>query len=471
PASPALTAFVYSGAPLSDAGFQLVVSQAATTNASTTTLTSSAPTRAFGDAVTFTATVASSNGSGATPTGTVAFSQDGVALGSSAIQPDGTATLTRSNLPVGTDHITATYGGDTNYTGSASAALTQSITPPANAVLTTTTLASSAPSAVSGTAVVLTATITPATPGAAPTGTVSFAQGATVLGTAPVQSDGTAALTTSSLTVGADLIIATYTGDNAYGISASSPFTQTITAPLTLAPTITKSTLPAAIVSGAAAHGSATVSIANQTAATIKGKTTLAIFASTTGAIDGSSILLGQTPKTLNVTTAKPTSASVNLKIAAAALPAGHYTLFARVTDANGNASDSPAGPTLDVAAPFIALAETLASSSLPTTATANSKSHGSAILAVTNSGNITTAATSTLALFATANGTIDGTSLQLTTVTQPLKIKPGKPARAGIPLKQIPAIPPGSYTIVAQITDPDGALSSVLVGSLTITA
>jgi hypothetical protein len=69
-----------------------------------------------GQPVTFTASVFPSTGSG--ETGTVTFSYDGTVIGSGSVS-DGQATLTTSTLPIGTGSVTATYGGDGNFAGSA----------------------------------------------------------------------------------------------------------------------------------------------------------------------------------------------------------------------------------------------------------------------------------------------------------------------------------------------------------------
>lgn len=344
------------------------------------------------------------------------------------------------------------------------------VTPPTNTTPTNTSLASSAPSANSGDSVKLTATVTPSTSGAAPTGTVSFALGGTALGSAPLQTDGTATLTTTTLPAGSDSIVATYSGDGAYAGSSSNPFVESIVGAPSLNASITKSTLPDALVSGTAAKGAVTLSVVNQSGATVKGKATTAVYASMTGGIDGSSILLGQVTKTLNVPAGKAATAVVPLHIGATTLPAGTYTLFARVIDPSGNAVDSAPGASLSVAAAFVALTESVASSSLPTSAAANSKAHGTVVLNVTNGGNVTTSATTAAVLYATTNGVVDGSAVQLAAMALPLKIKPGKPVRATLPLKLIPALAPGTYTVVAQLTDQNHEVSSVMVGSLTVT-
>jgi hypothetical protein len=469
--TPETTSEIYNGAPFSDAGFEFVATPPATTAASTTTLVSSAPAAAAGTPVTLTATVVSASGSGATPTGTVDFTQDGNDLGTIALQSNGTAALTTSTLPIGTDHITATYSGDSAYSGGASTALTQVISPPTNAVGTTTTLVPSVLSAAGGTSVTFTATITPATPGAVPTGTVSFTLNGTSLGSSGVQSNGTATFTTTTLPVGSDPIVAGYSGDSIYASSVSTAVTETITAPPTLVPAITKSTVPTSIVGGVASHGSVTFSITNETSALVKGKGSVAIFASTTGVIDSSSILLGQAPRQFNLKAAKALTTSLPAKILAATLPAGSYMLFAQVTDPSANIIDSVAGPAVLVAAPFISLSETVVKSTIPTSATGSSKAHAAALLQITNSGNITTPGTTTIALFATVAGVVDGTETPIATVTKPLHIHAGKSANVSIQVKEIPALAVGTYSLVVQVTDPNSQLASVALGSLTITA
>jgi hypothetical protein len=69
-----------------------------------------------GQPVTFTASLFPSTGWG--ETGTVTFSYNGAVIGSAGVS-NGEATLTTATLPIGTGSITATYGGDGNFAGSA----------------------------------------------------------------------------------------------------------------------------------------------------------------------------------------------------------------------------------------------------------------------------------------------------------------------------------------------------------------
>jgi hypothetical protein len=365
-------------------------------------------------------------------------------------------------------------GGPFSDAGFSFVAPAPSTPPPNNGIATTTSLKTSAASANAGDQVVLTATVTPSTQGAAPTGTVNYTIAGTSIGSAQVQSDGTASLTTTTLPAGSDSVIATYSGDGTYAGSTSTALTETIAAapaPPALSASIAKSTLPAELVSGTAAKGVVTLTVTNDSGAPLKGKATLAVFASTTDGIDASSIQLGQVVKNLNVPAGKQVSAVVPLHITLTTLSAGSFKLFARATDPSGNAADSAAGEAVDVAAPFVALTETVVGSSLPTSATANSKAHGSVILGITNNGNVTTSATTKAMLFATTNGTVDASAVQLISVALPLRIKPGKTGRAVMSLKQIPTLAAGVYTVVAQFTDQNQGVSSVTVGTLTISA
>lgn len=93
---------------------------------------------------------------------------------------------------------------------------------------TTTALASSENPAPYGTAVTFIATVTPIGDTAVPTGTVSFYNGATLLGTQTLNSSGQATYATSNLTPGTYSISAVYSGDTSNHPSTSSVLSQVI---------------------------------------------------------------------------------------------------------------------------------------------------------------------------------------------------------------------------------------------------
>jgi hypothetical protein len=100
---------------------------------------------------------------------------------------------------------------------------------------TTTTLAIPSTTPAFNSPVSLTATVAATGGSGAPTGTVTFLDNNNVLGTASA-SGGTATLTTSSLPIGKQTILASYAGDSTFKGSNSSPSSLdvTLTAPLTV---------------------------------------------------------------------------------------------------------------------------------------------------------------------------------------------------------------------------------------------
>src|SRR5208282_4978403 len=124
----------------------LAAAMAGLGSATTTTVASNQNPSSFGAAVTFTATVTTT---GATaPTGTVTFYNGATSLGPGTLTnlnaTQATATLTTSTtspLPVGTDAITAAYGGDISNGPSTSGILNQMVNPPTFTLTTPTAAA------------------------------------------------------------------------------------------------------------------------------------------------------------------------------------------------------------------------------------------------------------------------------------------------------------------------------------------
>ena len=85
----------------------------------TTTALSASPTAAtLGSSEVLTANVVPSSGTGM-PTGSIVFSSGTTSLGTATLAT-GSASLTTSSLPIGAQTITATYSGDSTYSGSSS---------------------------------------------------------------------------------------------------------------------------------------------------------------------------------------------------------------------------------------------------------------------------------------------------------------------------------------------------------------
>jgi hypothetical protein len=218
-----------------------------TPSASTTSLYALPGTSLSGSQVTLEAFVNHSPGAGFggflgslfnsnTPTGTVTFEDGTTVLGTGTVNQFGLAILQTSTLALGTHSITAIYGGDTNDLGSTSKAITETVV----AQGSTTTYLYGPSTASAGQNVTYNVYIGSNIGGIAgssvgggvqgnpaPTGTVTFEDGTTVLGTATV-TNSFASFKTTSLTVGAHSITAIYSGDTDYLTSTSTAVSTTI---------------------------------------------------------------------------------------------------------------------------------------------------------------------------------------------------------------------------------------------------
>jgi uncharacterized protein (TIGR03437 family) len=193
----------------------------------TTTISSSVPSAAYGENIPFVALV--SNTSGTTATGTVTFyDRDGAPVPQpapvvgTATLVNGSASVYLNSLSTGSHLIFATYAGNTVFASSSSALLGFTVNPvPVSAYVT----ASPNPSAP-GQAVTFTATITPPFSGT-PSGSVTFKDGTSTLGSATL-SGGQAGFTTSTLALGTHSISVVYSGDSNFTGTTSTVVTQTV---------------------------------------------------------------------------------------------------------------------------------------------------------------------------------------------------------------------------------------------------
>lgn len=181
-------------------------------------LTSSANPSFYGTSVTFTATVGA--GSSPTPTGTITF-YDGATVLKTVTMSGGSASYSTSSLSVGAHNITADYSGDSAWQATNSAALTQTVSPAG----ATITLTSSASAVFLDNPITFSATV--ASPNGIPSGTVTFLDGSTAIGSAPLDA-GHASLTVSSLAAGAHSITAIYGGNIDFAAVTSSALTEEI---------------------------------------------------------------------------------------------------------------------------------------------------------------------------------------------------------------------------------------------------
>ena len=202
----------YSGDASFQASTSKIFSQVVNKNNTTTVVVPSVDPSAYGQPVTFTATVSSA---GPTPTGTVTFKNGGTALGTASLGSNGATTFTSTTLGAGSYTITASYNGDTASSTSASAGLNQVV----NQAATTMVLVTSADPSSLGESVTFTAIVMSGT--TVPTGTVTFTGNSTVLGTASLV-NGSAKLAITTLPHGSTTVTATYGASaNVAGSTAS----------------------------------------------------------------------------------------------------------------------------------------------------------------------------------------------------------------------------------------------------------
>jgi hypothetical protein len=216
----------YGGSSTFGTSLSAPLSQTVNQSQTTTKVTSSVDPSVFGQSVTFTITVSAVSPGAGTPTGTVIIFAGGINEGSGKLTA-GKLIFKSSAFPTGSSNVTVNYSGDTNFSGSTSPVLVQTV----NKDATTTKVKSSLNPSVFGQSVTFTATVTANSPGSGlATGTVTFMDGSVTLGTGTLNSSGQATFTTSSLAVGNHSITAVYTGDNNFVTSTSTVLTQKVKA-------------------------------------------------------------------------------------------------------------------------------------------------------------------------------------------------------------------------------------------------
>ena len=142
-------------------------------------------------------------------------------LGTGTLNSSDQATFTTSSLPIGTDAITAVYGGDLNFNGSTSNTVNEPVG------VTTTALTDNGPNpSISGQAVSYAVNTT-----GIPDGTAVYLEDASnsnaVVGSVTVTS-GAGSTTVSSLSVGTHEIFAYYGGDGSHTSSQSGQVQQVV---------------------------------------------------------------------------------------------------------------------------------------------------------------------------------------------------------------------------------------------------
>ena len=254
-----LIAASYTGDSNYKASVSGAISQASAQGTTTVSVAASANPALFGTSLTLKATVA---GSGLQPTGTVTFYNGSAQLGTGQLNSSGVATIATSALPLGSDSITASYGGDTNYFPSSSAPLVVTII----AVGTTPSTITVTPSATSITTS-QPLTVAVAVSGAAgsptPTGSITLAGGTFTAQQA--LSGGSASFTVAagSLSTGLSTLTASYSGDATYAAGSG-------TTTVTVAAVAIGTSAPSPVSPGTSATATVTVTAGSAYSGTIQ---------------------------------------------------------------------------------------------------------------------------------------------------------------------------------------------------------
>jgi MBG domain (YGX type)/Bacterial Ig-like domain (group 3) len=212
----------------------------------------------FDQSVTFTATVAESDGGTMIPTGTVTFNDittdpnNPVFLGSATLGASGTATISVGGFLSNPHIIRAAYLGDASDNASATT-LNVQVSPESNQPTATATTVTASPSEITvGDSTTLSAQVSPAPPAGE---LVTFSANGSFAGQAPLNANGNATLVVGGWPAGSYDIRASYQGDSDTlassgdtaltvdpGVDLATPTTTTLTiapSPITAAQTTT----------------------------------------------------------------------------------------------------------------------------------------------------------------------------------------------------------------------------------------
>lgn len=197
--------------------FQMVTVRASTS----VQIKSSSNPSTFGSVLSISASVTSA--ATGIPTGNISLLDGGVMIASATLDATGTANFSVGILVAGTHTLTASYAGDQNFAASVSPNLPQIVTK----LSTMMTLSITPNPAILNSAVSFVIQVSPTT-AIGPTGSVSLLDGPSVIASAPVDTQGTASFSISTLTLGTHTLTATYTGDANRTSSVSSPIKLTV---------------------------------------------------------------------------------------------------------------------------------------------------------------------------------------------------------------------------------------------------
>ncbi|HEU5351764.1 MAG TPA: Ig-like domain repeat protein [Terracidiphilus sp.] len=252
-------------------------------------------------------------------TGTITFKNGTSTLGTAQLSSAGVAELLTATVPAGSDSLTAVFPGDASFNASTSSPLSLAV----QKGVTATSMTASPTNPAVGASETFSVTLTTDSAGVAPTGTVTFMNGAATLGTVPLAgtggsyseasvnlAGGTSSYSTTSLPAGNDSITAAYSGDGNYAASTSSAVTvnvggQQSSYDIALSPT-------SITINSPGGSGSSMLTVTPTGGFTGKVTLTATIFSSPTGATYLPTISISPTSLTFNDANAQTATVTVN---------------------------------------------------------------------------------------------------------------------------------------------------------------
>jgi hypothetical protein len=393
----------------------------------TVTLTPTPLNPTAGSNLQLSATIGAPASGGASPSGTVSFTVDGVAVGTGLVVSGSpsTASLTINTPALGPHTLVATYSGDANYIGVTSQIVTITVTKSA----TTLAVIPSSTAPYGNSTMLVTATIgTTITGSTVPTGTVTFLLDGATVGSGAVVGGANASTTITVPATGTHTLQASYSGDSNY-LGAVSPTASFTVAKTPVLLTVTPSTTTPALGS--------TLPVTATITPTITGGATLP-----TGTVTFT--LDGVTAGVEAVVSGSPASSSFTFP----ALAPGAHTIGATYSGDGYYASAIATPASITVPKSPTTIADT------PATVTPTG---GSSLLV---SSTITATTPGTTLPTGTVTYSLDGASVGIEAVV------PGSPSTATI---TIPAIAPGTHILQATYSG-DSYYASSAAQAITLT-
>ena len=395
----------YSGSSSFNTSTSGTVSQTVSQADTTTDLQAAPSPSVYTSLVTLTATVAATAPAGGTPTGNVAFQNDGVDIPTCSTRPlaSGAATCTVTTLTVASHTLSASYAGSSSY-----AASTDTSVQVVDIAATTTAVAANDSTTNWGAPVTFTATIAPVAPAtvAPSAGTVSFESGGAAIASCGTQAvtSGTSTCTTSALPVGTDAVTAVYSGNANYGTSTS-PNADQIVSPAPTTTAVGSGTAPS--VFGQSVTFTATVTVTDPATGIPTG--TVAFLDDGVNIVGCGTQALGGAATATCATTALGGGPNVITAVYAGATP------YATSTSAPLTQTVTPAPTTTAVAtsdstrvySQTVTLTATVTGTPTPSAGTVSFRNGGTAIASCGTQAVVTGTATCTTSILPAGNNTI----------------------------------------------------------------